>query len=102
MVNRDGIRLWITLKFNSYVELRRKLATMDFDQRVEYLRQHIMEEQVHGWFDAASPRINDLHRFDEITEWLHMLGYFNIHLTIPSRNMHIMAQRLKKSTPNSL
>jgi len=83
------------IEVNNYVELRRKLATMDLDERVEYLRRSKKEELVHAWFDTASPRINDLHRFDEVYEWLRMLGFTNIHLTLPRRNLHLMAQRLQ-------
>lgn len=81
------------IELNQYAGLRRDLAAMNFDKRVAYLREEKGKEYVHGWFDAVSPRINDLYRFDEINMWLHMLGFENGHLTVENRNLHLIAQR---------
>ena len=80
-------------ELNHYIELRRALTALDFDGRVSYLRQHKEEKYVHGFFDATSPRINDLHTFNEVVEWLRLLGFTEIRRTIESRNMMIMARR---------
>jgi hypothetical protein len=48
----------------------------------------------HGWFDAVSPRINDLLTFEEIAELLARLGFKNIRRTREGRNHHIVADRL--------
>lgn len=81
---------------NQYTALRRTLKTMDFEQRVQYLRQSHDEKEVHGWFDALSPSINDLHRFDEIVEWLQFYGFSEIKSTVPPSHAgnHIIAKRL--------
>ena len=82
------------VEVNSYAALRRELSGMNFDERVEYLKEIKSEQYVHGWFDAVSPRINDLYRFDEIVEWLNYLGFTDIHLNMPEiRNLHIMSKR---------
>jgi SAM-dependent methyltransferase len=80
-------------EINEYVALRRKLVTLPFDERANYLRRQKTEAEVHGWFDAVSPRVNDLHRFDEIAEWLHLLKFTDVQITFPNRNLFIMARR---------
>ena len=84
------------IEVNQYALLRRKLSSMDFDERVNFLSTEKGEQYVHGWFDAVSPRINDLYRFDELTIWLLSLGFYDIHLTMPNRNLHLIATRTKK------
>jgi SAM-dependent methyltransferase len=78
---------------NEWVALRRTLRTMSFDERVSYLAAHKKKEEVHGWFDALSPEINDLHRFDEIAEWLRALGFVDVKRTFGDRNLHVVARR---------
>ena len=81
------------IELNQYTGLRRDLAALNFDERVAYLREEKSKEYVHGWFDAVSPRINDLYRYDEIALWLRMLGFHDARLTVDSRNLHLIAQR---------
>jgi SAM-dependent methyltransferase len=80
---------------NEYVRLRRLLAPLSLSERVEYLKSIKRPGEVHGWFDAVSPRINDLHRLDEIAEWLRLLGFAEIRQTFATRNLHIIATRLR-------
>jgi SAM-dependent methyltransferase len=80
-------------ELNRYVELRRRLAGLDFDQKVAVLRRETSAADVHGWFDAASPRVNDLHRLDELAAWIRPLGFGPPRTTTPSRNLHVIAQR---------
>ena len=53
-------------EINGYVELRRATRFMTFKERQSYLEKRFPKELVHGYFDAISPRINDLHRLEEI------------------------------------
>lgn len=76
---------------NTYVQHRRATALMTFDEKQRYLAERYPLEQVHGYFDAISPSINDLHRFDEIEAWLTELGFTNIRTTFANRNHHIVA-----------
>ena len=82
------------IELNQYTDLRRTFAGMNFTERVSYLSEEKGKEYVHGWFDAVSPSINDLYRFDEINAWLHALGFDYARLTVQNRNLHIIAQRV--------
>ena len=78
-------------EINTYVEHRRATQDMNFDDKQAYLAQRYPEELVHGYFDAISPTINDLHRFDEIAHWLIELGFKDVRSTLDSRNHHLVA-----------
>jgi SAM-dependent methyltransferase len=80
-------------EINNYVKLRRDTQFMTFEQKRDYLAARFFEPLVHGYFDAISPRINDLHRFDEIEDWLRAVGFRAIRRTLESRNHHIVADR---------
>jgi len=62
-------------ELNAHTEIRRAISAMSIPDRVAYLQQRFGDVDAHGWFDAASPKINDLHRFDEIREWLTAWGF---------------------------
>ena len=79
---------------NSYVSLRRQTQFMTFAEKVKFLESRFPREQVHGYFDAVSPAINDLHRFEEIEGWLRDLGFCDVRRTRASRNHHLVADRL--------
>jgi SAM-dependent methyltransferase len=78
-------------EINEYVEHRRVVSSMRPEEAIAYCREHFPPERVHGWFDAISPAINDLYRFDEVCNWLLMAGYHTIQRTYPSRNLFITA-----------
>lgn len=80
-------------EINGYVELRRATRFMTFEERQRYIEQRFPKELVHGYFDAISPRINDLHRLEEIESWLREAGLANIRTTLESRNHHLVADR---------
>ena len=80
-------------EINSYVELRREIAGMTPRERIEYLRARFPEDQINAWFDGLSPKINDLHRFDEIREWLRTWGFSDIVRTFDNRNIFLRAIR---------
>lgn len=80
-------------EISSYSSLRHTTANMDFGQRIEFLRSRFPEDHVHGWFDAISPRVNDLYRLDEVEGWLRGWGFADIHTSSESRNLHIVATR---------
>lgn len=78
------------VEINTYVELRRATQFMTFDEKRAYLGTRFPKQYVHGYFDAISPAINDLHRLDEVEAWLRGLGFRNIRSTLPSRNHHLV------------
>ncbi len=80
-------------EINTYVKHRRATQDMSFEEKVSYLRRFYPEELIHGYFDAISPRINDLHRFDEVAHWLHSWGFTHIRRTLDNRNLHIVAEK---------
>lgn len=81
-------------EINTYVELRRQTQFMNFDETRKHLEAKFPKHLVHGYFDSVSPKINDLHRFDEVEGWLLAAGFHNIQMTLASRNHHIVADRL--------
>jgi hypothetical protein len=48
---------------------------------------------LHGYFDAISPDINDLYRWDEIVSWLVAAGFTNVTRTFDHPNHFVIAQR---------
>ena len=80
-------------EINNYVSLRRETQFMSFEEKRDFLEAKFPTDLVHGYFDAISPAINDLHRFDEIEGWLRTAGFHNIRKTLESRNHHLVADR---------
>jgi 2-polyprenyl-3-methyl-5-hydroxy-6-metoxy-1,4-benzoquinol methylase len=78
---------------NAYIALRRETSAMSFDERIAFLRQRYPEQDVNAWFDAISPKINDLHRFDEVRDWLVAWGFEDVRRTFENRNLFITARR---------
>lgn len=80
-------------EINTYVQHRRATVAMTFSEKVDYLKGIYPAELVHGYFDAISPAINDLYRYDEILDWLNLCGFSRVTRTLDNRNLHIMAHR---------
>lgn len=78
-------------EINHYTEHRRAVSGMNSSEIIQYCNNHFPKDLVHGYFDAISPAINDLYRFDEIRNWLIIAGYERIERTFNSRNLYIMA-----------
>jgi len=80
-------------EINSYEELRYRLRLLSFEERKKALIEQFGAHLAHGWFDASSPRLNDLLTFDEIAVLLSRLGFKNVKRTLPHRNHHLVADR---------
>jgi SAM-dependent methyltransferase len=80
-------------ELNHYERLRRQTQNLDFAGKIKALEDDPVVSDVHGWFDAVSPFINDLYTFEEIEEWLKYAGFTGIHSTLESRNHHVIAHR---------
>jgi 2-polyprenyl-3-methyl-5-hydroxy-6-metoxy-1,4-benzoquinol methylase len=78
---------------NAYVMHRRATVGMTLEERMRYCKEQFPAEDAHGWFDAISPRVNDLHRMDEIRGWLSDSGFERISRTSANRNLHVVARR---------
>ncbi len=81
-------------ELNSYIALRREMEAMTFEEKVAFLKARHPEDHVHPWFDAVGPKINDLHRFGEIREWLRDLGFDDVRRTVDNRNHILTARRV--------
>jgi SAM-dependent methyltransferase len=86
---------------NEYEQWRRRTMNLELRDKLEAVRQGMIagefrmigEDFVNGYFDAISPPINDLHTFEEIEGWLLDAGFSRVTRTLPSRNIHVVAQR---------
>jgi len=74
--------------------VRKDLRNLPFEEKVRRLEAVYGKEKLHGYFDAISPEINDLYRFDEIQRWLIGAGFEDIKRTWPEHpNHHVVARR---------
>jgi 2-polyprenyl-3-methyl-5-hydroxy-6-metoxy-1,4-benzoquinol methylase len=80
-------------ELNSYEALRRELRNVPFEKKKALLLERFGAYLGHGWFDAVSPRINDILSFQEIEELLMDLGFADIRRTMAGRNHHIAAEK---------
>jgi SAM-dependent methyltransferase len=78
-------------EINNYYKYRRETATMSFDKKIAYCNTKFPKNEAQAYFDAISPRINDLYRFDEIQKWLTWSGFSSIQRTFDNRNIFITA-----------
>lgn len=79
-------------EINRYESLRQELRNLDFNSKREILLERFGPTLAHGWFDAVSPRINDLLTYTEIEALLLKLRFKNIKRTLVNRNHHIIAE----------
>lgn len=93
MIYGEPLRPSEFTEVNTYVKHRRATATMNFEKKISYLSTIYPPELVHGYFDAISPTINDLYRFDELEVWLSKAGFDDIKRTFDSRNIFMTAHR---------
>lgn len=79
--------------YNYYAEVerhRRATADMTLKDRYEYFRR-VKGAEAGGWFDAASPGINDTYPLHEIKVWLANSGFVDIERTMAHPSHHIRA-----------
>jgi hypothetical protein len=77
----------------SYEEWRQRLMALPFAEKVAALRQAFPPEQVHGYFDAVSPPINDLVTWEWIQAFLGEQGFEAFERTLDHPNHHFVARR---------
>jgi len=82
------------IEVNTYESLRQKLRNFSIEERKYFLEKKFGIELAHGYFDAVSPKINDLLTFPEIEELLKSFGFASIKRTLPSRNYRIIAEKI--------
>jgi 2-polyprenyl-3-methyl-5-hydroxy-6-metoxy-1,4-benzoquinol methylase len=79
-------------ELNAYERLRRATRNKSFPDVIALLEREV-GSNVHGWFDAVSPAINDIYSFEEIEEWLLAAGFSDVRRTLDNRNHHVIARR---------
>jgi SAM-dependent methyltransferase len=89
-------------ELNEYEYWRRRTMSLGLREKLDVVRDNVRrksflmtgDDTVHGYFDAISPRINDLYSFEEIESWLRSAGFTGIRRTVEARNHHVIAQRV--------
>jgi 2-polyprenyl-3-methyl-5-hydroxy-6-metoxy-1,4-benzoquinol methylase len=85
------------LAVNHYERLRRLTQNLDYADKINALKTDPIVDDVHGWFDAVSPCINDLYSFEEIEEWLQRAGFTHVRRTVDGKNHHVVAQKTARA-----
>lgn len=92
------------LAVNEYEYWRKKTYNMTLDERLQVVKQTMREhkfkangdEYIEGYFDAISPKINDLYSWEEIEGWLIKENFKDIKRTVPeARNHHVVARKAR-------
>lgn len=81
-------------ELNLYQGFRGHLNGLTSEEKVRRLSATLEPMQVHGFFDAVSPPINDCYRRAEVIGWLRRAGFDRITETLDNRNIHMIAQRV--------
>lgn len=80
--------------YHEMFTMRARLRNLPFPEKVKVLEEKYAKDQVHGYFDAISPPINDLYRWDEIEGWLREAGFEDLKRTLPDHpNHHLIARK---------
>ena len=83
--------------YHEIYDMRCRIKNLPFREKVGKLEEKYEKDYVHGYFDAISPEINDLYRWDEIVGWLKSAGFEDIKRTLPDHpNHHVIARKCKK------
>jgi SAM-dependent methyltransferase len=79
--------------YHQMFDMRSRLRNMPFDDKVRAIEQKYGKEFLHGYFDAISPAINDLYRWDELVGWYQAAGFTDIKRTAPITNHCMIGRR---------
>lgn len=88
-------------EINEYEYWRHRTWNLTVQEKLAAIRMamgrgefHVVgDEHVHGYFDAISPRVNDLYTFEEIEGWFREAGFVHVTRTVETRNHHVVARR---------
>lgn len=69
-----------------YGRMRQLTMNLTNQQKVEVIEREKPGQDVHGWFDAVSPMINDCYSFAEVESWLKQSGFVDIRRTSEAGN----------------
>lgn len=79
--------------YHEMFEMRCRLRNLPFEEKVRRLEERYGPDLLHGYFDAISPDINDLYRWDEIVHWLLSAGFTDVKRTMDEPNHYVVARR---------
>jgi SAM-dependent methyltransferase len=79
--------------YHEMFEMRCRLRNLPFEEKVRRIEERYGKEMLHGYFDAISPDINDLYRWDEIVSWLLAAGFTDVKRTVDAPNHYLVARR---------
>lgn len=80
--------------YHEMFTMRSRLRNVPFDEKVSTIERTYGKELLHGYFDAISPDINDLYRWDELVSWYVDAGFGEIKRTHPGTNHHMVGRRI--------
>ena len=81
------------LYYHEMFQMRLRLRNLPFEEKVALLEKQYGKELLHGYFDAISPEINDLYRWDEIVSWVIGAGFEDVKRTADIPNHCLVARR---------
>ncbi len=79
--------------YHEMFEMRSRLRNLPFEEKVARLERKYGKERLHGYFDAISPEINDLYRWDELVSWVLAAGFEDVRRTADVPNHCLIARR---------
>lgn len=79
--------------YHEMFDMRARLRNLPFEEKVARVEQKYGKEMLHGYFDAISPEINDLYRWDELASWVIAAGFEDVRRTMDIPNHCLIARR---------
>lgn len=77
----------------SYEQWRQRLLHLPFEEKAAVLSKTFPRDEVHGYFDAVSPLINELVTWEWIQAFLQEQGFGEFKRTLDHANHHFVARR---------
>ena len=79
----------------NYEEWRQRMLHLTNREKMGILQQHFPAQEVHGYFDALSPTINDLFTFEWMEAFFRNVGLVDFHRYPSHPNHHLTARKQK-------
>lgn len=79
--------------YHEIFDMRCRLRNLLFEEKVARVEKKWGPTLLHGYFDAISPEINDLYRWDELVSWLLTAGFEDVTRTLNAPNHYLVARR---------
>lgn len=86
-------RPWELAIYAEMSRMRRLTENLSYEGKLAMIRREHPDQDVHGWFDAIAPPINEIYSFEEIEGWLLAAGFTRVRCTRDNPNHHIIARK---------